>query len=55
MYPSLNEINNANQEQLGRWYRHLPSPQNNEEVKKINLIVKRFKGFNSNLSKKIGW
>jgi len=72
-YPSLEEVESADHEQICRWYRFLPSPGSklsdslpNEEFSKIideqseimNLICKKYKeggGFNSALSKKIGW
>lgn len=58
-YPSKEKveqfIKENNQEALAKYYRFLPSPKNQEEVEIINLIHKEFKGFNSTLSKKIGW
>jgi len=57
-YPTDKEILMANREQLGRWYRILPSPQTDEEVKKINIIYDLFVhmgGWTPELSKKIGW
>ena len=72
-YPSLEEVESADHEQICRWYRHLPSPGGkipdslsseefqaaiDKQVEIMNLICKKYKdggGFNSTLSKKIGW
>ena len=57
IYPSLEQVETADREQLDRWYRHLPSPGTaaiNEsqetfkevsakEVKIMNGICERFK------------
>ena len=56
--PTIEEIENANRFQICKWYRFLPSPRNNEEVKIINRIVERFEelgGFTPEISKAIGW
>jgi len=57
-YPTLEEVEEADHEQICRWCRFLPSPgmDNQEEI--MNLICKRWKesgGFTPELSKKIGW
>ena len=70
-YPSLDEVEAADHEQICKWYRHLPSPGDkvphtlsnyrelvDEQVTIMNLICDKYKsggGFNSSLSKKIGW
>lgn len=71
-YPTLEQVEKADREQLGSWYRFLPSPGMNHLEKHrdeyIKLLVKeteimkkiceRFTisgGFDSDLSKKIGW
>jgi hypothetical protein len=64
-YPSLEEVESAvdingdtDHEQICRWYRFLKSPENPEQEEVMNLICKKYKeggGFNSSLSKKIGF
>ena len=69
-YPTLDQVKNANREQLAEWYRFLPSPgwnlinaENFYEILKnqteiIDEIVKRFGemgGFTSQISKRVGW
>ena len=70
-YPSLEQVDNATQLELGRWLRFLPSPgmraieagMIGEELdehlffeSKIQArISERFEGWNSTLSKAIGW
>lgn len=78
-YPTMEDVEKANHEQICRWYRFLDSPgscfnnlsndefrEYEEEIKKftdiqvniMNRISEKFKeggGFNSELSKKIGW
>lgn len=67
MYPTLEEVETADQLQLAQWYRFLKSPgssaigQDNfedvleQEVKTMNRIRERFEGFTPELSKSIGW
>jgi hypothetical protein len=71
-YPDLDEIEQADHEQLARWMRFLPSPgtfaidlDRSEferglrwESTRLNRIIERFHdagGWNSQLSKKVGW
>jgi hypothetical protein len=70
-YPSIEEVNNANHMQLGRWLRFLPSPGMNaidhgmegEELDEhlyfeslvLARIGERFEGWTPELSKAIGW
>lgn len=70
-YPTLEQVENADRNQLGEWYRFLESPGwshlndpdkfyevMKNEVKIMDRIVDRFKEmgmFTPELSKKIGW
>lgn len=69
-YPTLEQVESADREQICRWWRFLPSPgtraigeHNFEEILTIEAavmdkIAERFKqvgGFNPELSKHIGW
>lgn len=66
-YPTMDEVNAADQQQLALWYRFLPSPGTAYigtrefpealaiEVVIMSRIMKRFKGFTPALSKAIGW
>lgn len=56
-FPTMQEVEKANVEQLARWYRFLPSGDSTEEAKIMDRIAERFKekgGMTSALSKKIG-
>jgi hypothetical protein len=53
----MEQVEKADHEQLGRWYRFLPSGDSKEEQKVMDRIAKRFQekgGMTSALSKKIG-
>lgn len=54
--PTIEEIENnkENQYQLGRWYRFM-DVVTIEDAFALDLIMKYFKGFNSILSKEVGW
>jgi len=57
-YPTLEEVEAANHEQLARWYRFLSAPGNLDESEVIARIVARFAGcggMTPEISKKIGW
>ena len=66
-YPTKEEVEAASQHQLGYWLRFLKSPGMSvidtddfdevleAEVKIIELIQERFKGWNTTLSKSVGW
>ena len=58
MFPNRVQIDNADREQICRWYRFLPSGETAEDTCIINQIAAKFKklgGFTPELSKKIGW
>ncbi len=55
-FPTLEQVNKADKEQLGHWYRFL-LPNGPEQLKILDAISERFKklgGMNPELSKKIG-
>lgn len=57
-WPTLDEVYAASREQLGRWYRFLPGPQDDAQGGIIQLICRRFQelgGWSPDLSKRIGW
>lgn len=57
-YPTIERVEDANHEQLARWYRFLKSPDGDSEVEVMNLILERFNklgGWNPALSKRVGW
>lgn len=66
-YPTLEQVERANQRELAGWMRFLPSPgfiaagdDNFEEVfeaQKILMdkIIERFNGWTPELSKSVGW
>jgi len=69
-YPTIDEVYAADQQQLGKWYRFLPSPghsaigtkdfgnQLRSEVRIMDVICGRFRamgGMTPALSKAIGW
>jgi len=43
MYPTLEQIKNADHKQICRWYRFLPSPKNATEINAMNAICEKFK------------
>jgi hypothetical protein len=56
-FPTLQEVENADKEQLARWYRFLPSGENAADQKIMKRIAERFEklgGMTAELSKKIG-
>ena len=56
-FPTLEEVQKANKEQLGRWYRFLPSGETAADRKIMKRIAERFEklgGMTAELSKKIG-
>ena len=56
-FPTVQEVERANKEQLARWYRFLPSGETAEDERKMKRIAERFEklgGMNRELSKKIG-
>lgn len=57
-FPTLEDVEKANHEQLGRWYRFLPSGDSKEQQKIQERISARFKalgGMTQAISKKIGF
>ena len=56
-FPTLQEVEKADKEQLARWYRFLPSGENAADQKIMKRIAARFEklgGMTAELSKKIG-
>jgi hypothetical protein len=57
-FPTMVEVENADKEQLARWYRFLPaSGEAAEQPKVMKRLAERFKelgGMTPELSKKIG-
>ena len=57
-YPNTLLAGQASHRQLAIWFRFLPSPANDEQREVLRIIMDRFSsygGFNSDLSKEIGW
>ena len=57
MYPIIEQVENASRYQVCEWYRFLPSPCSDNEVKVMDKIVERFKklgGFTPEISKSLG-
>jgi hypothetical protein len=56
-FPTIEEVEQADKEQLARWYRFLPSGETPTEQKVMKRIAERFEklgGMTPQLSKKIG-
>jgi hypothetical protein len=56
-FPTLDQVESADHEQLGKWYRFLPSGETPEQQKIMDRIEQRFKrlgGMTEALSEKIG-
>ena len=56
-FPTFEEVEKADKEQLARWYRFLPSGENAADQKVMKRIAERFDklgGMTPELSKKIG-
>jgi hypothetical protein len=56
-FPTIDEVERADKEQLARWYRFLPSGETAADQKIMKRIAERFEilgGMNPELSKKIG-
>jgi hypothetical protein len=56
-FPTFEEVENANKEQLARWYRFLPSGETVADRQIMKRIAERFEklgGMTAELSKKIG-
>lgn len=57
MYPTIEEVKNADHLQICKWYRFLPSADN-DNWDAQDLIYNRFHeggGMTPEISKKIGW
>jgi len=57
-YPTPREVDNADRHQICRWYRFLPQPKNDGEIKIMDRICERFAkfgGFTPEISKALGW
>ncbi len=57
-FPTMEQVEEADHEQLARWYRFLPSGDTREQQKIQDRIGERFKalgGMTTALSKKIGF
>jgi len=56
-FPTNEEVERADKEQLARWYRFLPSGETAADKKIMKRIAERFQrlgGMSTELSKKIG-
>ena len=56
-FPTLEQVEKADKEQLARWYRFLPSGETIADQKTLRRIAERFDklgGMTTELSKKIG-
>jgi hypothetical protein len=57
-FPTLEQVEKANHEQLARWYRFLPSGETKEHQRVLDRLAQRFKamgGMTEQISKKIGF
>jgi len=57
-FPTMKQVEEADKQQLARWYRFLPSGDTGEQQKIQDHIAERFKelgGMTSELSKHIGF
>lgn len=54
-WPSVEEIVNADQLQLGKWMRFLPSPVSTAQDELNRMIMDRFDKWTPELSKAVGW
>ena len=57
-FPTLEDVEKANHEQLARWYRFLPSSDTKEQRKiqeRISVRFKAFGGMTPAISKKNGF
>lgn len=56
-FPTIEEVERANKEQLARWYRFLPSGEAAADLKIMKRIAERFEklgGMTAELSRRIG-
>lgn len=57
-YPTMEEVERADREQLAKWVRFLPSPDDEPKRAILNEVLRRFQlagGWSSDISKKVGW
>jgi len=57
-FPSMEQVEKADREQLARWYRFLPSGDSREQQRVLDKIAERFKklgGMTPTLERKIGF
>jgi len=57
-FPTLQDVEKANQEQLARWFSHLPAGETPEQKKVMDRINERFRklgGMTPELEKKVGY
>lgn len=57
-FPAMEQVEEADHEQLARWYRFLPSGDTKEQLKIMDRITERFKklgGMTPAIEKKIGF
>lgn len=57
-YPTLKEVESADQYQICAWHRFLPSPISDEQIKIIDRLCVRLAdlgGFTPEISKGMGW
>jgi hypothetical protein len=58
IYPTIEQVEQADHEQICRWYRFLRCANNSDEVTIINLVHAKwcqFGGTTPEISKRIGW
>ena len=57
-FPTMQQVEKADKEQLARWYRFLSSGESEEQQRIIKRIAERFEamgGMDTAMSKKIGF
>lgn len=57
-FPTMEQVEKADHEQLARWYRFLPAGDSKDQQKVMDKISERFKklgGMTPTLEKKIGF
>jgi hypothetical protein len=57
-FPTMEQVEKADREQLARWYRFLPAGDTKDQQKVMDKISERFKrfgGMTPTLEKKIGF
>jgi len=57
-FPTMEQVEKADHEQLARWYRFLPSGDTREQKSIMDRLAQRFKekgGMTPTLSEKIGY